>query len=185
MNTAKNQLFKALTLETAPESAKPLLEKVKMNMGFLPNLVAKMSNSPTLLHGYLAANGAFSKGTFSGTERQLILLAASVENECQYCIAAHATVAKRFGAQADVVAAAKQGSASGDRKLDALVALTREMTREHGNVRAEIVDDFLQAGYSKQQILEVLLGIAIKTISNSLDHLSHTELDKQFEAERF
>lgn len=79
----------------------------------------------------------------------------------------------------------KQGSASGDRKLDALVALTREMTRERGNVRAEIVDDFLQAGYSKQQILEVLLGIAIKTISNYLDHLSHTELDKQFEAERF
>lgn len=185
MNAVHEQIFQSLTFETAPESSKPLLEKVKTNMGFVPNLVAKMANSPALLHGYLAADGAMSKGTFSGVERQLILLAASVESKCEYCVPAHATAAKRFGTQPDEVEAVKQGLRTGNSKLDALVTLTREMTRQRGSVRDQTIGGFLAVGYTKEQILEVLLGVAMKTISNYLDHVSPTELDKQFETERF
>jgi AhpD family alkylhydroperoxidase len=92
-------------------------------MGVIPNLIAKMANSPALLHGYLAADGALSKGTSSVEERQLILLAASVENECQYCVAAHTTSVKHFGAQSAVIAAVKQESRTGANKLGALIVL--------------------------------------------------------------
>jgi len=180
MNAEKEHLFEPLAFEEASEHSRLLLEKVRTSMGFIPNLVAKMANNHVLLHGYLAADGAFSRGTFTGAERQLILLAASVENKCQYSVAAHATAAKHLGAQSSVVAAVKRGLRTGDKKLDALVCITQEMVRERGKVRRQTVDDFIGAGYAKEQILEILLGVATKTISSYLDHISPTELDKQF-----
>jgi alkylhydroperoxidase family enzyme len=81
------------TAPSAPEASKPILVNIKKDFGFIPNLMATFANSPTVLQGYLALDGVFDKGTFTPVERQLILLAASVENDCNYCTDAHSTIA--------------------------------------------------------------------------------------------
>ena len=178
-------LFVPQTVESAPENSRPILQNVKNAFGFIPNLMATFANNPSVLEGYLALDGVFEKGSFTPLERQLILLAASVENNCNYCTAAHSTIAKGFlHAAPETVSAIRNGKPIADEKTNTLVNLTKEIVRERGFVKQATVEAFLSVGYRKEQIMELLLGVALKTISNYLDHISPTLLDQAFEAEK-
>jgi uncharacterized peroxidase-related enzyme len=176
--------FTPVGVETAPEKSRPLLENVQKSFKFIPNLFGVFANSPVLLEGYLGLEKAFDKGSLSAVERQIILLSASVENRCGYCIAAHSTVLKAFlHVPAEVVSAVRADQPVSDPKLEALIALTKEIVTERGHVSAQVMDKFLAAGYRKDQVLEILIGVALKTMSNYLDHISPTELDPAFQSE--
>jgi uncharacterized peroxidase-related enzyme len=178
-------LFVPQTVESAPENSRPILQNVNKAFGFIPNLMATFANNPSVLEGYLALDGVFEKGSFTPVERQLILLAASVENRCNYCTAAHSTIAKGFlHAAPETVLAIREGKHVADERTNALVNLTREIVRGRGFVKQATVETFLGAGYRKEQVMELLLGVALKTISNYLDHISPTFLDQAFEAEK-
>lgn len=178
-------LFVPQTVESAPEKSRPILQNVNKAFGFIPNLMATFANNPSVLEGYMALDGVFEKGSFTRVERQLILLAASVENKCDYCTAAHSTIAKGFlQAAPEIVSAIRNSAPIADKKTDALVNLTTEIVRERGFVKPETFEAFLSAGYRKEQVMELLLGVALKTISNYLDHISPTPLDQAFAAER-
>jgi len=92
MSTTTDTLFAPLTIATAPEASRPALEKIQESLGYIPNLMAIFANNPTVLQGYLALDAVFEKGSFTPRERQIILLAASLENHCNYC----ATFLRRF-----------------------------------------------------------------------------------------
>jgi len=172
------------TRETAPAAAVPVLDKIQKTFGFTPNLMATFANSPAVLEGYLALDAHFEKTAFMPVERQIILLAASVENHCGYCIAAHSTIAKGFlHAGAEQIAAVREGRATGDRKIDALVKLTREIVEKRGYATTGTIEEFVAAGYRPAQTMELLLGVALKTISNYLDHFNPAPLDPAFAQE--
>ena len=171
-------------VETAPETSRPLLEKIQKSFKFIPNLFGVFANSPLMLEGYLGLEGVFEKGSLSAVERSIVLLAASVENSCKYCTAAHSTVLKAFlHVPAEIVSAVRSDLPLPDPKLNSLVVLTREIVSRRGYLEAQTIEDFLAAGYRKDQIQEVLIGVALKTMSNYLDHISPTELDQAFQAE--
>ena len=182
--STQTNLFAPVGVDTAPEKSRPLLEKIQKSFKFIPNLFGVFANSPVLLEGYHGLEGVFEKGSLSAVERQLVLLSASVENSCRYCTAAHSTLLKAFlHVPADVVSAVRSNQPVSDPKLNALVALTKEIVSKRGHVRTEVMENFLAAGYRKDQVLEVLVGVALKTMSNYLDHISPTELDQAFQAE--
>ncbi len=183
MNT-ETALFTPVGVETAPEKSRPLLQKVQKSFKFIPNLYATFANSPVLLEGYLGLEGVFEKASLSAVERHVVLLAASVENSCRYCTAAHSTVLKAFlHAPAEIVSAVRSNNPLPDPKLNALAGLTKEIVSQRGHVRAQTVNNFLAAGYRKEQLLEVLIGVALKTMSNYVDHISPNELDQAFRSE--
>lgn len=182
--STQTTLFAPVGVETASEKSRPLLEKVQKTFKFIPNLFGVLANSPVLLEGYLGLEGTFEKGSLSAVERQIVLLTASVENSCMYCTAAHSTVLKAFlHVPAEFVSAVRSNLPLPDPKLNTLAALTKEIVSQRGHVEAQTVDNFLAAGYRKDQILEVLVGVALKTMSNYLDHISPTELDQAFQPE--
>ena len=184
MSTATETLLTPLTIANAPEASKPVLEKIKIANGFIPNLMAIFANNPAVLRGYVALDGAFEGGSFRPREQQLILLAASVENNCGYCSAAHSTVLKgALRTPDEIVSAVRNNKKVPDEKLNALVTLVKELVRERGYASEETIQNFIAAGYKKEQVMELLLGIALKTISNYLDHISPTPLDQAFAAE--
>jgi AhpD family alkylhydroperoxidase len=125
----------------------------------------------------------FENGSFTPRERQIILLAASLENHCDYCAAAHATIAKGLRTSPEVITALHKNFPFPDAKLNALVNLVRELVRERGYAKDETIRKFLAAGYKKEQVMELLVGIALKTISNYLDHISPTSLDQALAGE--
>ena len=176
--------FPAHTAETAPAASRPLLDGIKRSFGFVPNLFGVFAESPAALRGALAIYEAFSTCSLSAAEQQLVMLAVSVANDCGYCVAAHSTLAKRV-AKVDpaLVDAVRHRARLADPRLDALATFTRKVTEQRGHVSDAEVAAFLDAGYSHAQLLEVLLGVGMKTFNNYVDHIAHTPLNEQFQAE--
>ena len=179
MNTLKPQ-----TIQSAPKDSQPLLENIQKGYGFIPNLMATFANSPAVLEGYLAMDQAWGKGTLSPSDRQLILLAVSVENSCGYCTAAHSTILKgMMKIDAKIVQAIRSRVSIGNAKQDALVSVVRELVSERGHISESTQKRFFDQGYTPVQLMEVLMGLALKTISNYLVHINPVQLDSQFSAE--
>jgi uncharacterized peroxidase-related enzyme len=177
-------LFQPLTLETAPEQSLESLKAVEGGLGFIPNLFATFANSPSVISGYLALDAAYNQSGFSPVERQVILLAVSLENECGYCTAAHSTILKSMmKVDPAIVNAVRAGEAVPNEKHQALITAVREIVRERGYLSTETRDAFLAAGYTPANLMEILLGVALKTISNYLDHISPAPLDEAFQPE--
>ena len=171
------------TIDNAPAASRAGLDAVRRQLGFIPNLFATFAESPTLLSGYLALDSAYSKGSLSPLERQAILIAVSAENDCEYCVAAHSTVAGMLRAPETTVRAVREGTPVSDSRIDALVHFARAVVRTRGNVPHGTVEDFLAKGFTKDQLGEVLVGVGLKTISNYFNALSGTPLDDAFKAQ--
>lgn len=177
--------FTIYTTDNAPEKSKPLLKAAKEKFGFLPNLLGEFAESPAVLEGYLKLNEIIGKTDFTPKEQQLIILAVSTENKCHYCTAVHSTILRnQIKAGDEVVDAVRNGDPVPDEKLDALVTYVRKTVKKRGFLEDEDLQAFLDAGYSKKQVLEVNLIIALKTISNYTNHLADTPVDEAFESEK-
>lgn len=167
--------FPLHTAGSAPEAAQALLKGAQQKLGFVPNLYAHLATAPAALEAYFGLSAQFDKTSLSPVERQVVLLAASVENGCEFCVAAHSMIARAMaGAPAPVVSALRNGENLPDARLDALAKFTRLVVADRGVVPAEEVDRFVDAGFGQQQVLEVVLGVAMKTLSNYTNHLTGT-----------
>ena len=176
--------FTAHTIESAPAASRPLLEGIQRAFGFVPNLFGVFAESPAALGGALAIFEAFSESSLQAAAQQLVMLAASEANDCGYCVAAHSTIAKRMVKVDPVlVDAARRREPLADAKLDALVRFTRQVVEQRGTLADADVAAFLDAGYTRAQVVEVLLGVGMKTFNNYVDHIAHTPLNDQFKAE--
>ncbi len=169
--------FNAYTIETAPEASRPTLEGVKGAFGFVPNLQAHMAESPQLLAGYSALWDLFSKSSLTAHEQQVVYLTSNFENECHYCMAGHTTLAKMQKMDPAVIDALRAGAPLPDKRLEALHRFATEVVRNRGWVSDTEIEAFLAAGYTRRNVLEVVLGVATKVMSNYTNHIVHTPLD--------
>jgi AhpD family alkylhydroperoxidase len=174
-------IFTPLLPHEAPPRSREILENARRYFGFVPNLLASMASSPVALGVYFNANLGFEFGTLTPAERQIVLLTASKENNCGYCSISHSALARFFAnVPVDALIAIESGGYPQDPKLNALVSMTRELVAQRGHISREMMQLFFNAGYNKEQLLEVLIGIGIKTISNYFDHIATLEMDDEF-----
>ena len=178
-------LFPLHTVESAPEGARPLLNAAQSKMGFLPNLLAKLAEAPAALEAYLTLAGIFDKTTLAPGERQLVLLTTAVENACEFCVAAHSAGAKRTKVEPTVVSAVREGKRVPDNHLQALIEFTRRVVRERGWVGDDAVRAFLDSGFTAQNVLEVIVGVSLKTLSNYANHIVETPLNAELAGEQW
>lgn len=177
MSTPKNG-FPLHTKETAPEASKPLMEQVEKGFGFVPNIFGVMSESPAATEAYLTLNKMVQEKTaLSPVEQQVALLAISERNGCDYCIAAHTGSAERANVDSGVLEALRNGSKLPDPKLDALATYARTVIDKKGWVDESDVQALLDAGYTRQQLMDVYVVLSLKTISNYVNHVADTPLD--------
>jgi AhpD family alkylhydroperoxidase len=156
---------------------KPTLAAVKAGFGFIPNLQSHMAESPELLAGYSQLWDLFSKSTLTPHEQQVVYLTSNFENECHYCMAGHTTLAKMIKMDPAVIEALRAGTPLPDAKLEALHRFATLVVKNRGWVGDAEVEAFLAAGYTRRNVLEVVLGVATKVMSNYTNHIVHTELD--------
>ncbi|WP_036308560.1 carboxymuconolactone decarboxylase family protein [Methyloglobulus morosus] len=171
------------TLANAADGAKEVLETAHSKLGFIPNLYGNMANSPGALVTYFSGYNQFREHSgFTPVEQEVVFLTISKENGCGYCIAAHSMIADKMShVPAQVVMAIRNGEIIQDPKLAALSNFTRRLLQSRGLPIDSEVREFLQAGYKEEQILEIILGIAVKTISNYINHVFNTSIDPFFE----
>lgn len=177
----------AQSIETAGSKGKPLLEGAQAKLGFVPNMYAHMVNSPGLLQTYLTGYEAFrNESGFTPPEQEVVFLTISRENGCEYCVSAHSFIADVMSkVPADVTDAIRNDRPITDGKLAALEAFTQTMVNTRGLPSAASVAAFLASGYTERHILEIVLAISVKTLSNYSNHLFHTPLDAVFEGRRW
>lgn len=167
--------FTFYTPETASNEAKPILEQIQQGYKFIPNLFAYMAEAPTTLEAYLSLNNIIEKTSLTPAQQQVALLAASVENGCGFCTVAHRAMGKMAQADQQTLDALNDKHRIENDKDAALVAFTQSVVKERGRLSESNINEFLNAGFTKQQILEVILIVSIKTLSNYINHLTTPE----------
>jgi uncharacterized peroxidase-related enzyme len=184
MSNAYRIKLPAVDPPTAAPRVKEPLEGAGKRMGMIPNMYTRMANSPGAFETYLYGYERFRKDSgFSPAEQEVVLLSISAENGCAYCVAAHSTLADGPSrVSPEVTEAIRTGKTVPDPKLRALSELTRAIVATRGRPLEEDARTFLAVGYSERQILELVLAVAVKTISNYVNHLFETPVDDAFKA---
>lgn len=169
------------TLETAPDGSKPLLEKSKKAAGRIPGLHGVMATSPALLDGYQHLHAlVVGKTGFDATERTVVWQSINVEHACHYCVPAHTAIARKDEVDDEVTEALRNETPLPDARLEALRDFTLAVVRDRGNVGDEDVEAFRAAGYDDRAILDVILIVGQKVMSNYTNHIFETPVDEPF-----
>ncbi|HKD97505.1 MAG TPA: carboxymuconolactone decarboxylase family protein [Micromonosporaceae bacterium] len=175
--------YPVLTIDTAPDGARPALRGLQQAFGAVPNLAATMANSPPLVNSFVAAVGQFAGGTFSDGERQILLLSNAVANSCTWAVAFHSTLALKHGVADGDVEAVRHGRSPGAPRLAALSTLTRKLIERRGHLDPGDVEAFLAAGFDSDQLLEVITGVAISALANYAGNITRPPLEPAFQAQ--
>ncbi|WP_170418160.1 carboxymuconolactone decarboxylase family protein [Ruegeria atlantica] len=172
--------FPSHDLETAPEASKPLLEKSQAAFGRLPGLHKVMAESPQHLEGYQVLHQLFLQTEFDNDEKTVVWQTINVENECHYCVPAHTGIAKMMKVSDDISNALRDETPLPSAKLEALRTFTLQVMETRGNPTEAQLQAFFDAGYSHRAVLDVVLGLAQKTMSNYVNHMAQTPVDEVF-----
>jgi len=166
--------------DSAPENSLEYLQEAEKIFGFVPNLIDVLAESPAAVKAYLDLYETFNTASLSPTERQVVLLTASRYAQCDYCIASQSTVAEMSKVPFEVIDAIRNAEPIAIYKLEALRGFTIAVLDKHGRVSHQDINAFFEAGYGKQQLLEIILGISMMTLSNYVNHISDTPVDNIF-----
>jgi len=171
-----------LTLKTAPKVSKEILEKSQNTLGFIPNMYAKMAHNPSLLESYTNSYNSFRNNSgFTPIEQEVVFLSVAYENNCKYCMAAHSFIADEMSkVPIEITDAIREGKRISNPKLAALSKLTRSITVHRGIISQNELANFLKAGYNETHVLGIITGVAVKTLSNYSNHVTHPEVDTPF-----
>jgi alkylhydroperoxidase family enzyme len=172
--------FTLHTLDTAPTAAKPLLENSQASFGMIPNLHAVMADSPALLEGYQILHGLAQKTAFTPEELTVVWQSINVEHACHYCVPAHTAIANSMKIPQEVIEALRNETAFAVPKLNVLRDTTLEILRERGHLSESQKAAFFEAGYQHQHLLDIVLVLSQKVMSNYVNHLGETPVDAPF-----
>ena len=172
--------YKIYSAETAAPPTDKLLYAVEDMIGFIPNVFAVLAESETSLRAFIQLNQQLGESSFDATEREIIQTAASVENQCGYCVAGHTAFADMQEVDSKVIDAVRSNQAIKQSKLESLNQFTRRMVNSKGSISNQQLNDFFDAGYTPANALEVILGICVKTFSNYAGNMIGIPLDDQF-----
>ena len=167
---------------SAPEAAKALLDKSQKAFGRVPGLHAVMAESPELLNGYQVLHGLFLDSSFDADEKTVVWQTINVEHACHYCVPAHTGIAKAMKVSDEINNALRDETPLPTPKLEALRDFTLAMVRQRGDVEAKQLEAFYATGYTQQNVLEVILGLSQKVMSNYTNHIAQTPVDQAFKA---
>lgn len=172
--------FTIHTLETVPEESIELLRQSKKGAGFIPNMHAIMAESPVLLNAYKEMGKLFNETSFTPVEREVIEMTINQVNGCTYCVAAHSYFDRLSKFPEDILNDLLNNRTLNDHKLQSLRIFTKAIIEKKGWVSPEEIEIFISSGYTKENVLEILVGIGHKIMSNYLNHMAHTPVDEQF-----
>jgi uncharacterized peroxidase-related enzyme len=175
--------FEIHTIDSAPADSTAPLRVLEQGLGFVPNLAATMAESPTLIRGFVDLRKTLAGGELSGAEREIVAIAVSVENDCDYCVAVHSSFALMQHADADTVSAAREGREPPDPKVAALYRFARSLVAKKGHVSDEESQALLDAGFSRGALFEVVAQVGHTTLANLAHSISKAPLDDAFESQ--
>ncbi|MCD1629193.1 carboxymuconolactone decarboxylase family protein [Marinobacter shengliensis] len=172
--------FKLHDIQSAPEAAKPLLENSQKNFGMIPSLHAVMAESPQVLEAYQKLHQLVLESSFNNDEKTVVWQTINVENACHYCVPAHTGIAKMMEVSDDITNALRDETPLPNDKLEALRDFTLAVMRKQGNLSEDDLNVFFEAGFDNRHVLEVIMTLSQKIMSNYINHIAKTPVDEPF-----
>ena len=167
--------FNVPTREEVNTANQAIFDQLAKQVGFVPNLYATYAYSDTALGNYLNFQGA--KTSLNNREKEVVNLAVSQVNECLYCLSAHTAIGKMNGFSDQEILELRAGYASFDNKLNALAGLARNLTENRGRADQSVLNEFFSAGYDKGNLIDVIVAVGDKTISNYIHNTTQVPVD--------
>jgi uncharacterized peroxidase-related enzyme len=165
------------SIEESAAAAQPLLRAVKAQLGVVPNLFRLVGNSPAALEGYLGLSTALGKGALEAPTRERIALAVAEVNGCDYCLSAHSYLGKNLAKLSEAEIDANRGGGSTDPKADAAVRFAVNVVNSRGHASEDDLKAVREAGYTDAQIVEIVLHVALNTLTNYINEVAKTDID--------
>jgi alkylhydroperoxidase family enzyme len=169
------------TIASVPEKSKPALEQLQQAFGFIPNLAAVISNSPKLVTALVAVFQQVHSSSLTEPEIQIVLLTDAVANSSAYAVAFHTALALKQGVSSEETDAIRARLVPKDRRFGALSTLAKTLIEKRGHLSEQELDAYLAAGFTKEQILEVIAVVAASTITNYGGTIANPPLEDQFQ----
>ena len=180
---SKLSKFQIHTIESAPEASQEALKIVQQNNGFIPNLIGVLANAPTALETYRTVGAINQRNSLTPTEREVVQITAAVSNGCDFCVAGHTAISiKQIKMPDDVLQALRKTSPiTSDAKLDTLARFTLAVINTKGKVGEQLLNEFLNAGYTTQNALDVVLGVSLASLGNYANNLAQTPINPELQ----
>jgi alkylhydroperoxidase family enzyme len=172
--------FPVQTLNTVPENSKPALQQLHQAFGVIPNLVGAIANSPKLINALVGIFQEVHSSSLTEAENQIVLLTDAVTNSSSYAVAFHTALAQQQGITAGDTAAIRERRLPQDKRFAALSALARTLIQKRGHLTGPELQSFLGAGFTQEQVLEVIAIVAASTITNYAGTIADPPLEEQF-----
>ncbi len=163
------------TREQVSPANQAIFDNLKKGIGMVPNLYATFALSETALGNYLALQNA--KNSIAGKAREVVNLVVSQVNGCEYCLAAHSMMGKMAGFTPEQIIEIRLGGASFDAKLDILAKFVKSVVVERGHIEPAMLQAFFAAGWTQENLVDTLMTIGDKTISNYLHSTTKIPVD--------
>lgn len=173
--------YQVHTIASAPEKSKPVLEQLQQAFGFIPNLVATISNSPKLLSGLAGLFQQVHSPGLTEAENQIVLLTDAVTNSSTYAVAFHTALAIQQGILPEETDAIRERRAPNNQRFAALSMLAKTLIEKRGHLNEEELNTFLSAGFTREQIMEVIAIVAASTITNYAGTIANPPLEDRFQ----
>ncbi len=167
--------FNVPTRNEVSASNQAIFDNLKKAVGFVPNIYATMASSENALKNFLDFQNA--KTSLKTKEKEVINLAVSELNQCQYCLSAHTAIAGMNGYTPEQIIELRTGTASFDSKLDALAKLSKNIVENRGATSTEVIEDFFAAGWTKENLIDTISQVGEITITNYLHRTTEVPVD--------
>lgn len=174
--------FLLFASDSAPAASRPTLVALQESFGFLPNIAAVMAGSPVLINGFIGVFQNVHAGSFTEEQIQVLLLTNAVTNGCAWAIAFHTALALDAGLELVDTEALRQGRMPSDVRDAALSNLAKRLIQQRGHVEDADIQQFLDAGFEQQHVLEVIAVVAASTMTNYAGSIGNPPLEKMIEA---
>jgi len=152
-----------------------VFDNLEKGLGFVPNIYATLALNETALPDYLAFQGR--KSTLKAKEKEVVNLAVSQVNECAYCLAAHTALGKMNGFNDEQILEIRRGEVSFNPKIAALASFAKEATINRGKPSAQLTDELLAAGYTQANLVDIIMLIGDKIVTNFLHGITQVPVD--------
>lgn len=173
--------LKVHDIESAPEESKPFLQKSVKAFGMIPGLHGILASAPGILEAYQTLHQLFVDSSFNNEELTVVWQTINVEHECHYCIPAHTGIAHMMKVDPALTEALRNRTVMPTERLQVLHETTLSIVRNRGNISEEELNRFYATGYTERQVLEIILGLSQKVISNYSNHIANTPVDAPFQ----
>lgn len=166
----------AVNPEHATGKTRELFNGIQQKLGFVPNMMRTMGNSPTLLESYLNLNDSLGKSKLGAKLHEQIAMVVAEDNKCEYCLSAHTAIGKMVGLDAVIIEATRSSLAI-DPRTDAILAFAKLVVQKRGRISDTDLNAVKDAGITEGEIVEIIGHVALNVLTNYINNTAKTEID--------